>query len=768
MRDDPNNNALSLLLSILNDKKPESPITSVVNANTVGLVCEILSGEDHVDLAARLDCPSDAENLLDLLLHLLRNCLLPNQNDSVDFNRRARRFMFKIVSETPVMPYSLIVTGVSMPAERDYIGGGGYGRVYKGDLHGAVVALKILYRSDNNTQAFCREALMWGTLKHKSVLPLLGIYEFDDGKESQFFLVSPYMANGTLAQWRKEMNPSISEMERHILEVAKGIEYIHSEGVVHGDLRGENVLLDSDLHVQIADFGLTRLSDATNTRSGAKHLNFAAPELFGLSEDSGDDDSDDVPPRTQMSDVYAFGCLYYEIHYDNIPFAGKQELQIMALVFRDKRPPRLDEPSFSDEAWSVIQRCWVREASKRPSMTDIVESISQFASPSTNVRKLQKVSSPPITPIIAVPRREDNILPSLLSLLNNKQPESSVVNATIVDLTFKLLLREDYTPVADQLTQASDVKNLIDFMLHLLHERHLQNQDVNVNIEQRARRFMFTVISKIPVIPQSLIVTGVTSPAAREYFAAGGFGLIFKGELRGSTVALKVLYRSGNSDVALCREALMWNSLKHRFLLPFLGICVDGSTSESFLVSPFMRYGHLREWRDKTNPPMDEIQQRILEVAQGLEYIHSEGVVHGDIHVINILLDANLHVQIASFASARPIEATVAGSGVRHLTSVAPELFEVAKHDDDPAPAGTQMSDVYAFGCLYYEMHYNKEPFFDVPAIQILSLVTRGERPPRLVEPLISDGMWELVQRCWVMQPSKRQRMRDIVEILMI
>jgi len=113
-------------------------------------VCEILSGEDHVNLAARLDCLSDAENLLDLLLHLLRNCLLPNQDDrSVDFNRRARRFMFKIVSETPVMPGSLIVTGVS--AERDYIGGGGYGRVYKSDLHGAVVALKVLYRSDNNT-----------------------------------------------------------------------------------------------------------------------------------------------------------------------------------------------------------------------------------------------------------------------------------------------------------------------------------------------------------------------------------------------------------------------------------------------------------------------------------------------------------------------------------------------------------------------------------------------------------------------------------------
>ena len=66
------------------------------------------------------------------------------------------------------------------------------------------------------------------------------------------------------------------------------------------------------LHVQIADFGLTRLSEVTNTRSGALHFNFAAPELFGFSEDENDA-SEDVPARTQMSDVYAFGCLYYEV-----------------------------------------------------------------------------------------------------------------------------------------------------------------------------------------------------------------------------------------------------------------------------------------------------------------------------------------------------------------------------------------------------------------------------------------------------------------------
>ena len=74
--------------------------------------------------------------------------------------------------------------------------------------------------------------------------------------------------------------------------------------------------MNANLQVQIADFGLTRLLDATNTQSGAKHLHFSAPELFGCPED--DDDSAVEPARTQLSDVYAFGCLYYEVHHKTI------------------------------------------------------------------------------------------------------------------------------------------------------------------------------------------------------------------------------------------------------------------------------------------------------------------------------------------------------------------------------------------------------------------------------------------------------------------
>ena len=108
----------------------------------------------------------------------------------------------------------------------------------------------------------------------------------------------------------------------------------------------------------------------------------------------------------------------------------------------------------------------------------------------------------------------------------------------------KLLSREDYVSVIGDLSRASDVQNLLDFMLHLLHDHRLLNQDpTGVNIDQRARRFMIKVISKTPVIPPSLIVTGVGVPLKRDYIAYGAFASVFKGEWRESSVALTVLHK---------------------------------------------------------------------------------------------------------------------------------------------------------------------------------------------------------------------------------
>jgi serine/threonine protein kinase len=126
-----------------------------------------------------------------------------------------------------------------------------------------------------------------------------------------------------------------------MLEVAEGIQYLHSEGIVHGDLHGVstllsyfqlthhivrqgNVLIDSTFHCQITDFGSTRHAETAVTQSTtAISVHFAAPELFGMCTNccrpSCDGchagDRKEHRSKTMKTDVYAFGSLYYAVRF---------------------------------------------------------------------------------------------------------------------------------------------------------------------------------------------------------------------------------------------------------------------------------------------------------------------------------------------------------------------------------------------------------------------------------------------------------------------
>ena len=114
-------------------------------------MCKLFSGEDYASFAAQLTEASDAKNMLDFILQVLRDHHLKrNLDKTVDIKWRGRRFMFKVIEKTPVLPESLNVAGIRMPAQHDYIGHGGFGHVFKGELQGNMVALKVLYKADNN------------------------------------------------------------------------------------------------------------------------------------------------------------------------------------------------------------------------------------------------------------------------------------------------------------------------------------------------------------------------------------------------------------------------------------------------------------------------------------------------------------------------------------------------------------------------------------------------------------------------------------------
>lgn len=119
----------------------------VSNAGTINVMHELLSQGDYVNVASHIKDASDAGNLLDFALHLLRNGFLSLPGEDLQINRRARRLLLKVASMKPVIPWSLFIKGVTMKVSPDYISRGGFGLVVKGELGGAPVALKFLYKN---------------------------------------------------------------------------------------------------------------------------------------------------------------------------------------------------------------------------------------------------------------------------------------------------------------------------------------------------------------------------------------------------------------------------------------------------------------------------------------------------------------------------------------------------------------------------------------------------------------------------------------------
>ena len=204
-------------------------------------------------------------------------------------------------------------------ARESKIGVGFFGDVYKGTWRGRTVVVKVL-AATTSWKLFVREVEIWKNLRHPNVLPLCGASSASG--MDPLFLVSPYMKNGSLVEYLKRVEmgwvagkgstvPSpgggvgggtygrkstsgvggggmlmphsrgtvpAGQIEdafrerlllRFMYEIAKGMEYLHSQEVLHGDLKASNVLVDDEIRCVISDFGQSEMKSEASWISGA-------------------------------------------------------------------------------------------------------------------------------------------------------------------------------------------------------------------------------------------------------------------------------------------------------------------------------------------------------------------------------------------------------------------------------------------------------------------------------------------------------------------
>jgi serine/threonine-protein kinase len=193
------------------------------------------------------------------------------------------------------------------------IGEGAAGIVYRATDGTTEVAFKVLRAADAESQRrFAREARLAQACASPHVVRIL-----DVGED---YIVMPLYRGGSLAaRLAAAGRLSPAETARLAAELARGLDALHAQGVLHRDVKPSNVLHDEAGTAVLTDFGLARGADSTQlTREGQVlgSLHYLAPELI------------EGRPATPASDVYALGCLLYECAVGSPPFAGRSEVEL--------------------------------------------------------------------------------------------------------------------------------------------------------------------------------------------------------------------------------------------------------------------------------------------------------------------------------------------------------------------------------------------------------------------------------------------------------
>ncbi|KAG8708284.1 hypothetical protein FRC08_018980 [Ceratobasidium sp. 394] len=258
------------------------------------------------------------------------------------------------------------------PVER-----GGFGFVYREKLRdGRQVAIKALRVSldaddeaDKLPKRAARELYTWSKCQHPNVLPLLGLAQVQD----QIRMVSLWMENGSLPSYLAK-HPSLNRCDM-VVHVCNGLEYLHDTGIIHGDLKGNNVLISSDGIPMITDFGNAVLQQGTlqfteTVKQSGFTPRWTAPEILDERE----------VKQSKEADVYALGMTILEIITGKVPYSHINNIValIKAIAIKNETPKRSEEriPSNSehgDALWSLLQSCWKFEPEERPDAAEVAK-----------------------------------------------------------------------------------------------------------------------------------------------------------------------------------------------------------------------------------------------------------------------------------------------------------------------------------------------------------------------------------------------------------
>ncbi|KAK7063540.1 kinase-like protein [Favolaschia claudopus] len=644
-----------------------------------------------------------AQNFLDVFQNTLERGFLVDKDDIF----KTRKLILKLSEACDKLPSSLFISGVT--GRNEYpIFSGGFGDIYQASYQDTRVALKRIRTFQRDVEQrrtrlqFCREALVWQQLRHPHILPFIGIdrHTFP----SSLCMVSPWMENGTVLKYLNDHGRS--HASRLLLEIAQGLEFLHSRNIVHGDLRGSNILITTEWTACLADFGLTSLSDATtatHTSHRAGSIRWMAPELI---------DPDRFGKkflRTTATDVYAFGCVCLELYTGRPPFADLSEPASLLRVINGERPERPSgESALLDSMWDYINTFWAQDSAMRPDSTDLVRLMA---------RKLSTMSRLP----------EQSLKPAV-NVESTNTSNSSPAPSTPKKKPWKQFYQNAPVSSDANLPPGSEAEIA----------GRIQNLREIVSPEDPR-----TIYREVKQLGQ-----GWSGPV---YEAIEGV------TWRRVVIAHNSLSTMQNPNILLAQISIM-KELQHPNIFIFIASYLV-EPEELWLVTEYMEGCELSEILRNNKLAEDQMSGICLQTCQGLAYLHNLDVVHRDIRPDNIFVHFTGHIRIKGFgycaklSKSRPRRLSIAGNP--HW--MAPEVVKQEEY-------GVKV-DIWSLGIVAIELTGLEDgpPYMEEEPLTVLYTIAANGAPTLKDPGELSAELRDFLERCLCGNVDRRASARELL-----
>ena len=241
------------------------------------------------------------------------------------------------------------------------------------------VALKILrspYTNDEEfVERFRREARSAASLSHPNIVP---VYDRGDTEDGSHYIAMEYVSGGTLKERLDERGPI--EPDRALAataQVAEALWAAHERGVIHRDIKPQNILLTETGHLKVTDFGIARAASAVTI--SATNAVFGTAGYLSPEQALGE-------PATPRSDVYSLGIVLYEMLTGVVPFRADNPVAVcMKHVTEPLRPPRKLDPTIPAAVDALVAKMLAKDPADRPGsaseLLDDIESVRGGAAP---------------------------------------------------------------------------------------------------------------------------------------------------------------------------------------------------------------------------------------------------------------------------------------------------------------------------------------------------------------------------------------------------